>query len=85
MSRPSRIASGHLPVAGAQRLLQALENGKIGANIIDLPLLAKCRGEPAEIACRIVHVRLGDLDIVEPDDRIEPDRRLSASLRTTCR
>ena len=37
-------------------------------------MLAQSLLEAAKIARRLVHVRLGDLDVVEADDRVDLDR-----------
>ncbi len=65
---------GDFPVPRAQRLLQAAEHGEVGACLVDAPLLAHSLLKPAKIARRLVHVRLGDLDVTEADDRIDCDR-----------
>ena len=45
----------------------------------DAPLLVQSLLQTPKIARRLVHVRLGDLDIIEADDRVDLDRmRLGA-------
>ena len=65
---------GDLPLALAQRLLQALDDPQVAYRG---PVRPHCSRErllqPLEVAGRIVHVGLGHLDIVEPDHRIELD------------
>ena len=86
MSRPWRTAAVTFHCAGAQRLLQRRED-RHAARASSMPhCVAERVGEAAEVARRVVHVGLGDLDIVEG---ARPDRgrsaRLSAALRTTWR
>ena len=70
---------GDFPLPRAQRLLQAGKRGKIGVRFGKAPLLAERQLHAAKIARRLVHVRLGDLDVIEADDRIDLDRmRLGA-------
>ena len=79
-ARPDRdeIATAHgnrdLPAAGAQGLLQRGEDRHPGPQPLDPPLLAERHREAVEVACRIVHVRLGHFDIVERHRRIGGDR-----------
>ena len=65
---------GDLPLPRAQRLLQAGERREIGVRFGDAPLLAQSLLQAPKIARRLVHVRLGDLDVIEADDRIDLDR-----------
>ena len=39
----------------------------------EIPLLVQSLLKAAKIACRLVHVRLADLDVIEADDRIDLD------------
>ena len=71
---------GDLPLTRAQRLLQASERREIGARFGETPLLAQSLLQAAEIARRLVHVRLGDLDIVEAHDRVDLDRMSLGAL-----
>ncbi len=72
-------SDGDLPLPRAQRLLQTSERREIGMRFVEIPLLAQSLLEAAKIARRLVHVRLGDLDVIETDDRIDLDRmRLGA-------
>ena len=71
---------GDLPLPRAQRLLQASEGREIGVRFGDVPLLAQSLLQPAEIARRLVHVRLGDLDVVEAHDRVDLDRMSLGAL-----
>ena len=59
------------PFAGAERALQALQNVQVGGEVAQTPLLAERVGEALEIAARIVHVGLRDLDVVQPDRGID--------------
>src|SRR5579872_6896680 len=65
---------GRLPLAGAQSLLQAAQDGKIGDRLAKRPLALQSRLQPAQIARRIMHIGLAHLDIVEAHDRIDLDR-----------
>ena len=65
---------GDFPVPGAQSLLQPGERRKVGGRVRQAPLLAKSLLQTPQIARRLVHVRFGDLDVVEADDRIDLDR-----------
>ena len=65
---------GDFPLPGAQRLLQRGERGEIGGRLGQAPLLAERLLQTAKIACRLVHVRLGDLDVAKAHDRIDFDR-----------
>ena len=70
---------GDFPLPRAQRLLQAGERGEIGFGSGKAPLRAQRLLQAAKVARRLVHVRLGDLDVIEADDRIDLDRmRLGA-------
>ena len=57
----------HRPLALAERALKALQDVQIAREIAQTPLLAKRIREAFEIAARVVHVGLGDLDVVQPD------------------
>ena len=63
-----------LPIARAQRRLQALQHGQIAGERADLPLRRQRLLEALEVAALGVHVGWGDLDIVQAHDRIERDR-----------
>jgi len=65
---------GHLPLPRAQRLLEADERCEIGVRFADAPLLMQGLFQTPQITRRLMHVRLGDLDIIEADDRIDLDR-----------
>ena len=64
---------GDLPLARAQRLLQAGERREIRVRFANAPLLVQSLLKAAKIARRLVHVRLADLDVIEADDRIDLD------------
>ena len=75
MSRPLPDGGGDFPRAGAERPSAALRGRRFRRARRRCSIRsAKRIGEAAEIACRVVHVGFGDLDIVEGDDRIEGDR-----------
>ena len=62
----------HWPARSA--FCSVASTGIAGARVGDFPLAAERVGEAAKVARRVVHVGLGDLDIVEGHDRIEGDR-----------
>ncbi len=74
MSRPLRSATVTFHCPGAQRLLQPGQDREIGVRFGEAPLLAQSLLQATHIARRLVHVRLGDLDVIEADDRIDLDR-----------
>src|SRR6185312_13238218 len=53
---------------------------EIGIRLGEAPLLAQRLLQPAEIARRLVHVGLGDLDVMEAHDRIDFDRMALGAL-----
>ena len=65
---------GDLPLAGAQRLLQAAQDAEIGARLAKTPLPGERRLQAAQVAGGIVHVGLAHLDIIEAHDGIDDDR-----------
>jgi hypothetical protein len=67
---------GHrdLPGPGAQRGLQGLQHRQIAGEILEAPFLFQRLEQPAQIAGRIVHVRLLDLNIVQTHHGVEFDR-----------
>ena len=65
---------GHLPLARPQSLLQCCQDRHPGPQPLHPPLLAEGYGEAVEVACRIVHVRLGYFDVVKRYCRIGDDR-----------
>ena len=71
---------GDLPLPRAQRLLQTGERRKVGGRVREPPLLAQSLLQTPKIARRLVHVRLGDLDVVEAHDRIDLDRMRFGAL-----
>ena len=77
---PLAQGDGRLPSASAQELLQGRERGEVGGGVDDAPLLHERLLQAAEVARRLAHVRLANLDIVQPDDRIDLDRMLFGAL-----
>ena len=65
---------GDLPGSGAQRRLQHLQHGQIAGEILEAPLGFERLEQPAQIARRIVHVRLLHLHVVQAHHRIQLDR-----------
>ncbi len=64
---------GHLPLALAQRRLQALQHREVAAQRTELPLRVERLEQALQVAGRVVHVRLAHLDVVQVHDRIERD------------
>ena len=62
-----------LPLAVAQRRLQPLHGAQVADHAGQRPLLGQRRDQALQIARRLVHVGLGDLDVVEPGGRIHDD------------
>ena len=73
---PLALVDGHrdLPLALAQRLLQLPQRAQIDGQPPEAPLRLQRLLDPLEIAALPVHVRLLDLDIVQPGRGIELDR-----------
>ena len=63
-----------LPLALAQRLLQLAQRPQVDGQLAQPPLRLQRLLDPLEVAALPVHVRLLDLDIVEPGRGIELDR-----------
>ena len=63
-----------LPVAAAQNLLQAAQHRQARLGFVEAPLRGERLLQPAEVAGGVVHVGLGDLDIMQPHHRIDVDR-----------
>ncbi len=63
-----------LPMALAERLLQALQAAQIAGQLAQAPLLGERFLQPLQVAGRRVHVGRLDLDVVQPHHRIELDR-----------
>jgi len=63
----------HLPSALAQRRLERLDDGEVAAEPGQAPFALQRLHEPAEIARRLVHVGLGDLDVMQAHGGIELD------------
>ena len=63
-----------LPMALAERLLQALQAAQIAGQLAQVPLLGERFLQPLQVAGRRVHVGRLDLDVVQPHHRIELDR-----------
>ena len=64
---------GELPAAGAELLLQGLQGLEVDGEPGQAPLVAERFLEPFEVAAGVVHVGLGDLDVVEAEHGIELD------------
>src|SRR5712671_278527 len=64
---------GNLPRSRAQRRLQRLQHRQITSEILEAPFGFQRLEQPAQIAGRIVHVRLLHLNVVQAYDRIELD------------
>ena len=74
MSRPLRSATVTFHCPARNAFCKASERREIGGAFRRAPLLAQSLLQTPEIARRLVHVRLGDLDVIEADDRIDLDR-----------
>ena len=57
-----------------KRGLQHLQHGQIAGEVLEAPFLFQGIEQPAQIPGRVVHVRLLDLHVMQPHDRIELDR-----------
>ena len=60
-----------LPVAAAQNLLQTAQHGQACLGFADAPLRGQRLLQAPEVARGVVHVGLGDLDIMQANDRID--------------
>ena len=65
--------AGDLPVALAQRRLQHLQGAQVALDAFELPLLGQRPLEALQVAGGLVHVGLGDLDVVEAGGGVERD------------
>ena len=68
------------PLALAQRGLERMQERQVALEVLQLPFALERHAQPRKIAGRIVHVRLGDLDVVQADDGIERDLALIGRL-----
>ncbi len=85
-ARPSWTATVTRQLPAAQRRLQGPEHAEVGRQVGQAPLALERLEEPGEVAGRGGEVGLGDLDVVEPDDRVELESRARRRLlRTTWR
>ena len=73
MSRPLRSATVTFHCPARNAFCKASERREIGVRFAEIPLLAQSLLQAAQIARRLVHVRLADLDVIEADDRIDLD------------
>ena len=69
-----------LPVALAQRASDRADDLQVGIEVVEVPLAGERVLEPPEIARRRRQGRRLDLDVVEPDDRVELERALRRIL-----
>ena len=65
--------AGDLPVALAQRGLEHLQGAEVALDALELPLLGQRPLEALQVAGGLVHVGLGDLDVVEAGGGVEGD------------
>ena len=63
-----------LPVARSKSLLQTAQHGQARLGFADAPLRGQRLLQAPEVARGVVHVGLGDLDIMQANDRIDVDR-----------
>ena len=68
-----------------ERRLEGAHDLEIRLEIGQLPLALERLEQPGEVAGRRRELRRGDLDVVQPDDRIDDEVRTSRPLRTTWR
>jgi hypothetical protein len=64
---------GHLPLALAQQRLQRAEHVEVAGKILEVPFARERLEQAAEVAGRVVHVRLCDLDVVQAHDGVQLD------------
>ena len=64
---------GDLPVASAQDLLNCSEQIGVDRQVLEAPIRLDCGQQPIQIAERLVHVRLFNLDITHVNRRIALD------------
>ena len=62
--------SGDAPIAGPQCRLKGREHFEAAAQVLEAPLLAQRRLDPAQIAGGLVHVGRRDFDEAQPHDRV---------------
>ena len=74
MSRPLRSATVTFHCPARNVFCKPSERREIGVRFVKIPLLVQSLLQATKIARRLVHVRLGDLDVIEADDRIDLDR-----------
>ena len=80
MSRPLRRATVTFHCPARNAFCSDAERREVGVRLGKAPLLAQSLLQAAKIARRLVHVRLGDLDVIEADDRIDLDRMALGAL-----
>ncbi len=62
---------GHLVVARGQGRLEGTDHLEVGLEAGQVPLLGEGVHQPGQVARGRGELRLGDLDVVQPDDRID--------------
>ena len=65
--------AGHLPFARAQNFLDARHQRKVERQPLQMMVALECPHQPVGIAQRLMHVRLLDLDVIEPRRQIARD------------
>src|SRR3546814_12339188 len=75
-------SSDLLPLAGAQGLLQALQDAQVGLQFGEPPLLLQRRPQAFQIAAGIVHVGLLHHHVVQPAGGVELDGARHGPLAT---
>ena len=68
------------PFALAQRRLERMQQRHVAVQVLELPFAIERDAQALQVAGRVVHVRLGDLDVVQADDGIERDLALIGRL-----
>ncbi len=76
MSCPLRIATVTVQLPSRSACLQRLQDGEIGGRLGNSPLFCERVLEAAEVAGGVAHVRLADLDGMQPHHGIDNDRML---------
>ena len=80
MSRPLRTATVTFHSPARSAFCSDASTARSARRLGKAPLLAQSLLQPPKIARRLVHVGLGDLDVVEADDRIDLDRMAFGAL-----
>ena len=80
MSRPLRTATVTFQPPARSVFCRAASVARSAPSVVDAPLLGERLLQAAEVARRLVHVRLADLDVMQAHHRIDFDRMLFGAL-----